>query len=237
MTVNTAGDLFESDAYSGDIYEFSTNGTKTLFATVPPYEDGEAFDALGNLYVADGNQIYEFATNGSISTFASGLPGNTELAFGPGRGQIPPGITSQPVSATVAPGGDVTLKFQASGSPLFYQWSLNGTNIPGATFASLTLDDISSAETGLYTVTVYNGLGSVTSQSVSVASVTVQKFDGVVVSGLIGAQYAIQSAPALNPTNWTTLTNITLSSQPYVYIDYASPSNPSQHYRALPLAP
>jgi hypothetical protein len=90
---------------------------------------------------------------------------------------------------------------------------------------------------GIYSVTVENALGSVTSQSVSVSPVFVQMYAGVVVDGPVGAAYSIQSAPVPNPANWTTLTNVTLESQSFVYIDYSSPTNSKEFYRAVPLLP
>src|SRR5262249_25253314 len=48
-----------------------------------------------------------------------------------------PFISQNPVSARVAVGSSVTFTVTASGyAPLFYQWRLNGFNIPGATASS-----------------------------------------------------------------------------------------------------
>jgi hypothetical protein len=33
---------------------------------------------------------------------------------------------------------------------------------------------------------------------------------------------------------WTTRTNVALPSQPYIYIDYNSATNPQQFYEAVP---
>jgi hypothetical protein len=146
-------------------------------------------------------------------------------------------IASDPMNTTASPGGTVTLSVGATGYPLLYQWALNGTNIVGATAATLTLANLSAANAGLYTVTVSNGFGSVTSQTVSLAIVGLQIFAGVVIEGPIGAEYSVQSTPALGPSNWTTRMNVTLTTQPYVYIDYSSPTNSQQFYRAVPLVP
>ncbi len=50
-----------------------------------------------------------------------------------------------------------------------YQWNLNGTPITGATNASYTVTTAASANAGNYTVTVTNGLGSVTSSVAIIA--------------------------------------------------------------------
>jgi hypothetical protein len=64
---------------------------------------------------------------------------------------------------------------------------------------------------------------------------TTETVAGVVVDGPVGTNYLIQAASDL-PGNWTTLTNVALPWQPYLYIDYSSPTNAQQFYRAV-LAP
>jgi len=149
----------------------------------------------------------------------------------------PPTIASEPMSTTTSVGGTATLSVAATGYPLLYQWAFDGTNIAGATSATLTLTNVSAANVGLYTVTIGNGFGSVTSQTASLGLVSLELFAGVVIDGPIGAQYSVQSTASLNPPSWTTRTNVTLATQPYIYIDYGSPTNSQQFYRALPLAP
>lgn len=75
-----------------------------------------------------------------------------------------PTITTQPASQTVTAGGSATFSVAASGTaPLSYQWKLGGTNLAGATGASLSLTSVQSANAGTYTVVVTNSAGSVTS--------------------------------------------------------------------------
>ena len=146
-----------------------------------------------------------------------------------------PSITNQPVSATVSSGGTVTLAVGAAGTPPFaYQWHFDGTNISGATNDLLSITNFALANAGRYSVTVINALGFETSRIATLASTDLALFAGVVVNGPLGAGYRIQAAADLASTNWTTLTNVTLPSQPYIYIDYSSPTNTKQFYRALP---
>ncbi|HEX7619452.1 MAG TPA: LamG-like jellyroll fold domain-containing protein, partial [Verrucomicrobiae bacterium] len=50
-----------------------------------------------------------------------------------GKCPVPPTILVQPTNQTVAVGGTATFRVSAYGTPpLFYQWSFNGTYIPGA---------------------------------------------------------------------------------------------------------
>src|SRR5215469_2406160 len=77
-----AENLFAGDS-SGNIYEFTTNGVRSTFASGLSAPYGLAFDRAGNLFAAtygSGN-IYKFTTNGVESTFASGLAAPLGLAF------------------------------------------------------------------------------------------------------------------------------------------------------------
>jgi len=109
----------------------------------------------------------------------------------------------------------------------------NGTNIDGATIATLTLTNFSAANVGSYSVTVGNDFSVVTSQPATVSGVDIKRFAGVVVNGLMGSNYLIQATTNL-AGGWIALTNIMVSTLPYVYIDYNSPTNQQQFYRAVP---
>ena len=75
-----------------------------------------------------------------------------------------PVIVRQPANQTAIASGSVSFSVTAEGSsPLAYQWLKNGQPLAGATNAALTLDDLSSAAAGLYSVTVSNAAGSVNS--------------------------------------------------------------------------
>jgi sugar lactone lactonase YvrE len=88
VAFDSAGDLFEADNGSGNIYEF-TNGVATemgTFASGLNHPGGLAFDSAGNLFEADvgSGNIYEFTPGGMRSTFATGLSGGqVYLAFQP----------------------------------------------------------------------------------------------------------------------------------------------------------
>ena len=76
------------------------------------------------------------------------------------RGVAPdaPVITLQPDDTAAALGSNVTLTTSGEGSDLTYQWSLNGSPIPGETAASLSLNGITASEVGSYTCTLTNTL-------------------------------------------------------------------------------
>jgi len=75
-----------------------------------------------------------------------------------------PHITVQPFSQTVSTGATVRLSAMAVGlQPLSFQWQHYGTDIPGATNASLNLVDVQAASVGIYAVVVSNTAGVVIS--------------------------------------------------------------------------
>jgi hypothetical protein len=80
------------------------------------------------------------------------------------------GITSQPQSQTINAGANATFTVVAAGVPSFsYQWQFNGQNIGNATNATLTLNSVTAANSGGYSVVVSNPYGSVTSATASLA--------------------------------------------------------------------
>ena len=79
-----------------------------------------------------------------------------------------PVIMTQPASQRLCTGSALTLSVVASYAAS-YQWNLNGTAIPGAISSTYTVPSAQSANAGNYSVTVTNGLGSVTSSFAAVA--------------------------------------------------------------------
>ena len=78
----------------------------------------------------------------------------------------PPSITGQPQNQTISQGGSATFTVAANGTPpLYYQWSLYGTNLPGATGSSYTRANAQPADAGPYSVVVSNTLGTATSSN------------------------------------------------------------------------
>ncbi len=93
-------------------------------------------------------------------------------ACGGGWGSLagqPPVITNQPVNQTVASGQSGTYTVTATGDgPLSYQWYKNGSPISGATSSTYSTGATTGNDTGaIYTVTVTNTAGTVTSTPAS----------------------------------------------------------------------
>jgi hypothetical protein len=77
-----------------------------------------------------------------------------------------PFITTQPTNQTITISNAVTFAVLAGGSaPLGYQWYFNGTNILNATNATLTINSVTPALAGNYSVLVYNSAGTIISSN------------------------------------------------------------------------
>jgi hypothetical protein len=79
-------------------------------------------------------------------------------------GSGPPAITGQPQDVITNIGGTVVFGIElATNAPYLYQWSKNGTILPGATHAELTLANVQVGDAGQYSVSVSTGVASTNS--------------------------------------------------------------------------
>jgi len=98
-------------------------------------------------------------------------------------GPFPPAITVPPVNQTSVAGSNIILSVVANGTgPCGYQWSFNGTNILGATNATLTLTNLHPNQSGSYAVTITTPYGTITSSGAIVTviarNILVYKYSG-----------------------------------------------------------
>ena len=149
-----------------------------------------------------------------------------------------PSVKIAPASQTIGIGGSVVLAVTPAGTgPFGYQWLRNGAPIPGANDASLALYNLPMDQAGTqYSVTVSSALGSVTSAAATVkvnpANPLLSNpatYMGMVFQGTPGGQYRVEYRTQVN-TNWQTLTNLTLPSSPYLFLDLSAPANTSQRF-------
>ena len=76
-----------------------------------------------------------------------------------------PVITTHPADQLVPAGGTATFTVTATSETTpTYEWRHSGTNLPGATAATLTIENVDQEDGGVYDVVVTNTGGSVTSQ-------------------------------------------------------------------------
>jgi len=153
-------------------------------------------------------------------------------------------ITAQPQSSTVLPGTNITLSVAAlSPLPITYQWQFNGTNLMGATNASLSFTNVQFAQDGLYTAVATDALRSVASQpatlTVLVKPVIVQGpiTQSVVAGGNVTFSVEITGNPAPFLYQWrqgsTVLTNMVLSDKTAFFTLTNVQSNQAGSYRVV----
>jgi sugar lactone lactonase YvrE len=147
------------DATQSNLFEVFSAGTVNTLQEwqggAPFLGEGPASSVAG--LARDNAGILYILVNGVLekSSFASG-----------------PTISEQPANQSAVEGQSVALSVAATGSPTpsFFQWFFNGSIIPGATSATLTLTDVTAAQAGSYSVSVSTAYTLVTS---SVATLTV----------------------------------------------------------------
>ena len=168
----------------------------------------QLFSATYKVYVGDssGNEILN--TDGSSAS-------STEVWTWQGPATVAPTIATQPISQAVALGSSVTFQVAAAGLPApTFQWRKDGAEISGAIVASYTIPSVQATDAGGYDVVLVNSSGSVTS---AVATLTVNA--GVTPIALAirnkvvvecpgtSTEDVVETAPALDATSWTIVTN------------------------------
>ena len=125
------------------------------------------------------------------------------LAFLGSAGPTSPQIVQEPISQAVTPGHSATFSVEALGSlPLAYQWFHAGTNLLGATSATLTIPSAHYTDLGSYYVATTNSLGSSDSSTAMLTLLTPTNYPTAVLYGNPLAYYRF------NETNGTQATDI-----------------------------
>ena len=139
-------------------YQWTVNGTNITGGT-------NVSLALTNVQLNQAGNYSVFVSNYVSSTMSS----NALLTVNP---PVAAAITSQPQSKTVLQNSDTSFTVGVSGtSPFTYQWQFNGSNLAGATVATLALTNVQPSQAGSYSVVVGNAGGSTNSAA---ATLTVQ---------------------------------------------------------------
>ncbi len=156
-------------------YQWKKGGTAISGATSASYTTPATTSS------DNGAQFTVAVTNsvGSVTSNAATLTVN-----------VPPTISAQPASHTVAVGQTATFSVTATGAgTLTYQWKKNGTAISGATSASYTTPAALASDNGAsFNVTVTSTAGSVTSNAATLTvnaplSITTQPASTTVIAG------------------------------------------------------
>src|SRR6185295_14603086 len=133
------------------------NATYTMPASAAPVEVTYTWN--NGAAQTDVHTVAAGAATDAWSITTGTVSSQTKVALRVPSGAVTPAapaITGQPANQTVTAGQTATFSVTASGSgPLTYQWTKNGTNIPGATNASYTTPPTTAADNGaVFRVTV-----------------------------------------------------------------------------------
>jgi hypothetical protein len=151
---------------------------------------------------------------------------------------VAPGIMQQPAAVTANLGAHATFTVGCSGSPLAYQWRLNGVNVAGATTSSCTISNLLAANAGNYSVVITNLAGIATTvnapltltqlQMAKPAFTTNHQFQ-ITATGAPGSGYTIQTSS--NLVDWVPLVNLVNTNGTIQYLDTPNTNSPQLFYR------
>jgi Bacterial Ig domain/Immunoglobulin domain/Immunoglobulin I-set domain len=128
------------------------------------WQEGAQYVVFRNVVITSTGTPVQVVVSPSASSFA--IIAGMQLALVTAPTPAAPSIVSQPQDKTVTAGNSATFNVSVAGTaPLSYQWTFNGGNIPGATEASLVLNNVTTNNAGIYAVTVSNALGSAISSN------------------------------------------------------------------------
>lgn len=193
----------------GTVFRITPSGTLTTLTSFNDSDDG----AYPRTALVEGTDGCLYGT-----TSAGGLYGYGTLyriSF-----TSAPQINTQPASQTNVLGASAIFYVTVFGAPqLSYQWQLNGTNladggsVSGSAGRVLSLNNLTPAQAGTYSVIVSNALGTATSSGALLTIEAPPVFQSVTTAnGMIsftwnataGQLYQVQSATNLN-SGWTNL--------------------------------
>jgi hypothetical protein len=240
--VDAAGNVFvlEEGFPTGQISLVTPSGTKTTYSQQPWMdfccEDDLALDrATGIKYVTSFGAglyaLYPDQTNRKLLDFGGSFFQGVSII-----GSGPQCITTQPANQVVTVGSTATFSVEAGAcGPATYQWLFNGTNIPGATGALLTINNVGLQNVGKYQVRI-SGAGAVQLSAEATLSLIDLQIDPVVtLTGPIGDHYRIEYRNGMEPTNsWHVLFNdVAATATMFDVVDHTAPRPPERFYRAF----
>ena len=180
---------------------------------------------------------------GTYSVVVTNVAGSVTSSNATLTVNVPPNITTPPVSQTVAAGQNASFSVTATGTgPLSYQWSFSGTNLVGATNAWLTVTNVRMAQAGSYTMVVTNCAGSAASAVALIVTnpiIALTTGDGAMtpggfnlqVSAPVGVTYVILASTDLQ--NWTPIATNVAATGNEAFTDTSATNCPARCYRAM----
>lgn len=198
-----------------------TNQTLLAGADITLSVDVTGSPPLGYQWMFDGSPISGARTPSlSLTNVQSGQSGVYSLVISNAYGVITnnvlisvadsaPYILIQPTNRTAMLGGSVRVSVTARGTlPLTYQWIWNGTEIPGATDATLTLTSLRLGQAGYYSVLIRNSVGTTASAKAYLSVSQVVVWGGTYSVGSSNYSYGLPEALTNFPPGLTNVVAI-----------------------------
>jgi endonuclease/exonuclease/phosphatase family metal-dependent hydrolase len=174
VNATIASDLSLHTEYRAIVRYVVSNATSTLWLNPTSELDGAvvASDAASALPIAG----FAFRQTGGMGALAVNdlTVGQTFAAVHSAPPINPPVIAQPPASQSVIEGEPAIFHVVATGSdPLTFQWEFNGVDLPGATNATLSLDNVTVEQAGDYSVQVSNAGGSTNSPAAALVVIPI----------------------------------------------------------------
>jgi hypothetical protein len=251
VALDAFGNLYIADKNNHRIRMVNPNGTITTIAGKSgsgyagdgglatnaslDYPSGAAFDASGNLYIADqsNQRIRRVATNGIITTVA----GRNGAGYSGDGGAATNASLSNPSGVACDASGNLYIADQGNNR-------VREVNLAGS--PAFTLASVSLTNAGSYSVVITSPYGSVTSAVVSL-TVTIPNTPPQIITsdgsfGFLTNQFGFNLTGAYGQTivvdgstdlvNWTPLYTNTANGTPFYFFDPAFTNYPWRFYRA-----
>ncbi len=133
-------------------------------------------------------------------------------------------------------GGEQVVRVSITGVPTpTLQWYFNGQPISGATNATLSIASVKATDGGVYTVAASNAVGQAISRPilVFVSNVASARYPGIGLAATAATASQIEYRPLVGAEGgWSVLTNVVLSGNADVFIDFTSTNAAQRFYRA-----
>jgi hypothetical protein len=114
-----------------------------------------------NAQLSDSSTYHVVVTNLYGTVTSASVPITVNTAFFPA-------ITTQPSGHDIYPGGTIRLTVVATGGGLKYQWKKGVVPITGANYSTFEILNVTTNDSGVYSVTITNNVGNISSDPVAI---------------------------------------------------------------------
>jgi len=198
-------------------------------------------------FVQTNHQILGYEGTGTVK--ASYNPGNntTTIISVPAVGPQTPEFGNGPTDVVATVGGSASFTAVVTNVAVNYQWQLNGANVSngngvsGATASTITIANVTAAETGIYICTATNSTATQYANASTPASLSTEAFNlfpVIAINGINGDTYVTEYTTSLSGTpTWTPFATNTLGAGTQYVIDLSSPLSMAKYYQVVQTTP